>query len=209
MLRRRRPAQQGIVLLIALIILVVMALASVALLRSVSTSNVIAGNLAFQQAATTSADQATEAAIAWLEANKGQTATATANTCAVGSTVLACDQPARGYAATRLDPTGTQTWIDVWSALKTTGITPASVNNGTADSAGNTMSYVIQRMCGATGDASVANGCTEVPTSAECGNSHGTPPQQQTCTSQVYFRITVQVNGPRNTVSYTQAMVAM
>ncbi|HIV73172.1 MAG TPA: hypothetical protein H9903_19710 [Candidatus Aquabacterium excrementipullorum] len=194
-------------LLISLIILVVMGLASVALLRSTSTSNVIAGNLAFQQAATSSADQATEAAIAWLEGNKGKAASATASACAVGSTVLACDQAAWGFSATRLDPTSTQSWEDLWTALAKT-ITPVSVNNGAADGAGNTMSYVIQRMCSAAGDASITNGCTVVPTSAECGNSKKIGPPQ-TCTSQVYYRITVQVNGPRNTVSYTQAMVAL
>jgi hypothetical protein len=31
----------------------------------------------------------------------------------------------------------------------------------------------------------------------------------QTSSTQVYYRITVKVSGPRNTVSFTQAMVAL
>src|SRR4051812_42847814 len=65
--------QAGVVLIIALVVLVAMTLAAVALVRSVDTNNVIAGNLAFQQAATHSADTGIEAAITWLQANQNGT----------------------------------------------------------------------------------------------------------------------------------------
>jgi len=56
----KRPAlnawQQGIVLPITLIVLVAMTLAGIALLRSIDTSSIIAGNLAFKQSATASGD---------------------------------------------------------------------------------------------------------------------------------------------------------
>ena len=45
--------QQGVVLFIALVALVVMSLAAVALIRSVDTNTLIGGNLSFKQAATT------------------------------------------------------------------------------------------------------------------------------------------------------------
>ena len=48
--RRRTRAQQGVILFIALIVLVAMSLAGIALMRSVDTNVLIAGNLAFRQA---------------------------------------------------------------------------------------------------------------------------------------------------------------
>lgn len=210
--------QGGLVLLVSLVLLVVMALASVALVRSVSTANIIAGNLAFQQAATTSADQATEVAIAWLEANTGQAAGvataggngAVAQACATAKTVLACNQDSLGYIATRQDPASTQSWADLWAALVAAGHQPVSVNKGVADQAGNTMTYFIQRMCSAEGDASIANGCTKSPTNTDSGTQgvSGLEGKLQG-PSQVYYRITVKVEGPRNTVSFTQAMAAL
>jgi Tfp pilus assembly protein PilX len=43
-----KHAQQGVVLLMALIMLVALTLAGIALVRSVDTTNLIAGNLAFK-----------------------------------------------------------------------------------------------------------------------------------------------------------------
>ena len=79
--RTGRPARQdGAVLVVAIIVMVVMMLASIALVRSVDTGNLIAGNLAFQRSATHSADAAVEAAIAWLESCNTGT-----NDCALGT----------------------------------------------------------------------------------------------------------------------------
>ena len=64
-----RRAQQGVVLFVSLIILVAMTLAGIALMRSVDTNVLIAGNLAFRQANTMYADTGVEAARAWLTAN--------------------------------------------------------------------------------------------------------------------------------------------
>ena len=61
-------AEKGVVLFIALIALVVMSLAAVALIRSVDTNTLIAGNLGFKQSATVSADSGVETAITWLNA---------------------------------------------------------------------------------------------------------------------------------------------
>lgn len=200
----RRQSQQGVVLLVALIVLVIMALATAALMRSVSSTSAIAGNLAFQQAAITSADQGMEAAVIWLENNHGQSSSATADACDTGSTVLACDQSSHGYIATRSDPGSTQTWADLWTSLVAAGSKPVSQ---ATDAAGNTTAYLIQRMCSAAGDASTDTGCAIQPTSTECGNSKTI--DAAVCSSQVYYRITVKTTGPRNTVSFTQAMVAL
>ena len=205
--RAQRPqrAQRGVSLFIALVVLVMMALATAAMLRSAGTSVLVGGNLANQQAAVGSSDQAVETAVAWLENNNGLSSSTTASACSSGSSVLACDQLTRGYVATRADPSSSQTWADLWTTLTAAGATPVSQST---DAAGNTTAYLIQRMCSATGDAATGT-CAIAPTSTECGQSHNVNNESRSCTSQVYYRITVKTSGPRNTVSYTQAMVAL
>jgi hypothetical protein len=81
------------------------------------------------------------------------------------------------------------------------------------DAAGNIASYLIERMCSATGDASSLNGCSSAPSSAYCGGSKtldsNSGAGNLSCISPVYYRITVKVAGPRNTTTYIQAMVAL
>ena len=182
--------QRGVVLVLALIMLVVLTLAGIALLRSVSTTNLVAGNLAFQQAATNSADVGVEAAVTWLQNN---------NT----STALENDVAAGGYLASRQDPAAGQSWADFWQAtLKAKAVTVGT------DAAGNTVMVVIQRLCNTSGAATVA-GCSMPPVHVSAqGGSMGGGQEQPAPDPEVYFRITTQVTGPRNTVSYVQAVVA-
>src|SRR5450759_2125205 len=81
--------QRGVVLFIALMALVAMSLAAVALIRSVDTNTIIAGNLAFKQAATAAADSGLESAITWL-----------ASTSIANASSLNADVTANGYYAT-------------------------------------------------------------------------------------------------------------
>lgn len=203
-----RRANRGIVLIMALIVLVAMTLGAVALVRSVYTSNVIAGNLAFQQSATHSADAGVEAAIVWLENNNGKPG-ATGSTGACATNILACDQSTAGYLARRQDPTSQQSWRDFWDAtLSTNAQTLAK------DSAGNTVSYVIQRLCTLQGSAQdTGNECVTSPraSAGTCAGGSSCDSQRDNLagTSSVYYRITVKVSGPRNTESFTQTTVAL
>ena len=63
--------QKGVMLIIVLIVLVAMTLAGVAMMRSVDTSTVVAGNIAFKQSGVGAADQGLQAAYTWLIANTG------------------------------------------------------------------------------------------------------------------------------------------
>jgi Tfp pilus assembly protein PilX len=63
------PSERGVVLLVALIILVALTLAGVALIRSVDTANIIAGNLSFRESAVHAGERSTQTAINWLELN--------------------------------------------------------------------------------------------------------------------------------------------
>lgn len=211
---RPRTTQRGIVLIMALIVLVAMTLAALALVRSVYTANIIAGNLAFQQSATHSADAGVEAAVTWLENNNGRVTSTTAADCNPNTLpVLSCNQTAYGYLASRQDPSigtsGQESWDKFWSSTLN-----GSAKTLAVDSAGNTVSYVIQRMCSSAGDAQdTGNDCSTSPTytAGTCAGGSSCDSQRDNLAgiSQVYYRITVRVVGPRNTQSFTQAIVAM
>lgn len=193
----RTPAagrrEQGIAILVALIMLVALTLAGVALVRSISTTNVIAGNMAFQQAATNSADAGIESAISWLEANN------------TGAN-LHTDNYANGYVASRQDPGSAQSWDSFWTSLVSAG----EIKTMTEDAAGNTVSYVIHRLCNAVGDPTSGIDCNVAPsTVGTAGNSKGAGVIALLYNSQVYYRITVRVAGPRNTTSFVQSVVAI
>lgn len=206
---RLRARQGGVVLLITLIVLVAMTLAAIALVRSVDTTNLIAGNLAFKQAAIHSGNAGTEAAINWLETN-------------VGATLQANNYP-NGYSAVRQDPAANQSWDNYW----TTVIDPHPVSIPVAsltcsatgwactlppDAAGNSVTYSITRLCNAAGDpTSPSTGCAvSTVTSTNAGaSSQGAGEIALQYSSQIYYRITSRVVGPRNTVSYIQTIIAM
>lgn len=190
----RPPQQQGVVLIVALIVLLAMTLAGIALMRSSTTGNRVAGNLAFQQSATQSADLGVEAAIAWLEANVA----ALNGNGAAGSP----------YTASRADPAAGSSWETFWADTVVAG--GRFVRMG-ADPAGNSVSYAIHRLCNMAGNPITQPGidCSASPASDAPGNSMGTSILPIKLPSQQYYRITARVAGPRNTVSFVQVMVAL
>lgn len=188
------PAKQrGVVLLITLIVLVAMTLAAIALMRSVDTTNVIAGNLAFRQSASLDGDTGTEAAIAWLEQH---------NTSALFTASVA-----DGYSPNHQDPNPGQTWDQWWTAVALgRGVKTLATDSAT----GNTVSYAIERMCTLAGDPiTPGTNCaqTTVTVSTGCSQTAGTQCLQTS--TQIYYRITSRTAGPRNTVSYIQAVIAL
>jgi Tfp pilus assembly protein PilX len=182
-------------LFIALIVLVAMTLAGIAIMRSVDTTTLIAGNLAFKQGTIQSSDNGIEFGFQWLIANRA---------------TLADTNLASGYYSAR--PAGSLNWSEpaTWASAVTLG----------TDAAGNTISYMIHRMCT----------CPNSPYNVNCGATvqqcaldaqAGTPPPPAAGDSfavgapgflqdpRVYYRITVRAQGPRNTVSFVQSMVAI
>ena len=202
-----RSRQDGVVLLVALIILVAMTLAGVALIRSVDTANVIAGNLAFHQSATNAGERSTQLAmINWLEPNS-----------LPGMTTLYDDKKTeQGYVASRVDPAAGVSWDSFWNAIPANekhvaapsgAACPADAN---ADTACNKVEYVIHRLCPATGKPNtLANPCTQPPPSASGGGSQSAGGTGPAPSKQVYYRITTRIEGPRRTVSYIQTIVAI
>ena len=189
-----KTKQKGVVLVVALIVLVAMTLAGLALMRSVDTSNIIAGNLAFHQSASYSGASGTEAAISWLQTN---------NT----GTTLQASVTAQGYSAFRQDPGANQTWDAFWTA-----VLAAQASAPVVDAAGNTVTYAIQRMCNMAGSpTSPGIGCSRPFSAAvsSSANSKQTSNIPLSVNNQIYYRITTRVAGPRNTVSFIQTIVAL
>jgi len=186
--------QRGAVLFIALIVLVAMTLAGIAAVRSVDTTVQIAGNLAFKQSTTFGADRAIETARTWLV---GQTAAG----------ALFANNTASGYyAATPTTGPGLETpWRNYdWTNL--------SIPVAGTDAAGNSARFVIHRVCNQTGDPnSVATGisCLISLTTTSSGSGKGAGRQGVTGSTLNYYRVTVRVTGPRNTISYVQSMIEL
>jgi hypothetical protein len=192
---QHRPAQQGVVLFVALIVLVVMALAGVAMMRQSGTGLSIAGNVGMKQNATAAGDFGTEAAIAWWVVQKAI------------PNALDNDVAAEGYysswgtvADKRLtgDPT-----LYPWGSAK-----QATPNDGT----GNEVSYIIERLClNAAQAANNANQLCVVTTVDDGRDKSGTcdhyPKSCGDDITAIHYRISSRIQGPRNTVSYIQVMV--
>ncbi|MFT3758055.1 hypothetical protein [Thauera sp.] len=186
--------QRGVVLLITLIALVTLALAALALVRSVDTNIIVAGNVSLKQAATLTADNGVETAIEWMNS--------------VAPDTFEVHRTANAYYATSsgFDPLLDETWAA--GGVTTRVATGAGITNG-VDLSGNRIRYVIQRMCSETGVPTV-DICLLIEGAAE-GYSQGVSTDRSDLgndglASPVY-RITARVDGPRNTVSYVQAFV--
>jgi Tfp pilus assembly protein PilX len=198
-----RQRQHGVVLVMALIVLAAMTLAGIGLMRSVLTGNRIAGNVAFQQSATHAADTGIEAAIAWLEDRSANDPTMLHTGRVPGGGQL-------GYFASRplnTDPAPGASWEQAWNAWEGTG----RINELPRDpNTGNRVRFAIHRLCNAEGAPESGIGCSASPVRVGSeGGSRGSGVVAPTVPSQRYYRITVRVDGPRNTVSFVQSIVAM
>lgn len=195
--------QGGVVMLVALIVLVVMTLAGIALMRSMDTSTMIAGNMAFKQAATQAADVGIESAIAYLEQQNTNNG--------LYETVKNA-----GYSSQTLD---NKAYLDsgkaFWAAVEGAGVCHLNkfgqgcIPAPEANANGNLVSYSIQRLC--LNNKQPDKHCAAVSGTVTAeGNSEGAQEDVYGATTMtVYYRITVRVVGPRNSVSYVQSIVAL
>jgi len=203
---RGAARQGGAVLFFALIALVVMTLAAIALVRSVDTASLISGNLAFKQSAASSGDNGIEAAMAVLALPANPV-----------NSNLNVSAPASGYynSLNRAIELATLTWDNTNSVLVDGD--PLTAGAQANDPAGNSVRYIIQRVClhPTAAAANLSSGQTINVSLANCSLTDATDtsskqvkedPPPPGAGSPVY-RITARVAGPRNTVSYVQGFV--
>jgi len=211
-----KPKQRGIVLFFALIALLVLSLAAAALVRSVDTSTLIAGNLAFRQSATNSADLGVEAAMTWLAAT--QAANATKNVLTDSTHAFNNDAAGQGYYSSVQDDKGgspgNADFIDLFSNATWVAAKSVLVGADPDPTTGNTTRYIIQRLCRVKDKEIATAGCLfsgaildingqHVKLPQDICNGPGCPVAGQT----PIIRVTSRVTGPKNTVSYVQAFV--
>ncbi len=209
----RGRAQRGVSILFAMMTLVLLSLSAVALVRSVDSGALVLGNLAFKQDATAASNVATERALTWLKGN------------AAGTTLDTNGAPGTGYFATSLDgldATGRVTsnankmaLVD-WQGDGTCGYVDADNFSGVciapkteplAD--GSTAKWVVMRLCAKAEAVAAGNTCsrpqaTSTSTASERGEVVG--PRITASVASPYYRIVVRVQGPRNTVSFTESI---
>ncbi len=179
--------ERGYMILLVLVALVAMTVSGIALIRSMDTNQLLAGNMAAHNATIHSADIGVQTAVAWIQANSGN---------------VNADNPGAGYYAEEQEPSWESSAL--WSACG--GCTLP------ADAAGNSVSWLVHRMCTTAGSPN-AGGLQFC--ASNTGGGTGSGNSQQTSgypfkgTPKSLYRITVQVVGPRNTSSLSQAFILM
>jgi len=188
------------VLFVALLVLMVLGLAAIALFRSADTATLVAGNLAARQAAIAAADRGVETAIHALWGDEAPITDHTQHDLALN--YYACVQGTTGNCiAPGSNIPAIPAALASPAAFAAAGLNAALVSD---DAAGNTIRYVIERMCLATG-AAVGSNCNlaMMPENAAGTQHYGDPSGP----GDAFYRVTVMVTGPRNAVAHAQAML--
>jgi type IV pilus assembly protein PilX len=181
--------QRGVVLIFSLIVLLILAIGAVAVLRSVGSSLLSAGNLAFHRDLVNQAEQAVTNVMTEFKTNGpplGGATTADLQAANYVSTALPTN--AQGVPLALLDNTA-------FAAVATAA---NDIPGATPDI---TIRYIIDRLCTATGTASSPN-CvqsTGLPTGGTANRNTAVAPPSATV-----YRISVRVDGPRNTQAFLQ-----
>lgn len=206
--RRSAPArQQGVVLFIALIAMVVLSLAAVALIRSVDTGTSIAGNLANKQGTLGPINYAVERAVDALFQGGGGSITDPFNHDVAHNyyaNIQAGERP-NGVPAILYGPLPLATYDGSMQKYDDPSPTPLY-----------TVRWVIERLCQGsapapgpfTGDPLTTTGLQAcdmmVPKVATAGTSMEELPSVPPAP---LYRVSIRVDGPANTVTYAQAML--
>jgi type IV pilus assembly protein PilX len=183
--------QRGVILIFSLLVLLILAIGAVALLRSVNTSELGAGNLSFHRDLVNQAEQAVSVVMTEFKTNGPP----------LSGAPTTADLPAANYVSTTL-PTNAQgvplVLLDdaAFAAL-------TAVANDIVPTANSQVKihYIIDRLCTNAGAASSPN-CvqsTGLPTGGTANRNTAVAPPSATV-----YRVSVRVDGPRNTQAFLQ-----
>jgi len=186
-----RSRQQGIILIVTLIALVILMISGIALVRSFNSSLILAGNIAFKRDLVNQGERGVAAAMGSFEGTGALVADSTRQLNSFGN----------NYSATVLpsDPHGIPLMLlndTLWT------MTGADITDTTS---GVTIRYVIDRLCNATGATTTAQcviGSAKIPP----GGTGGL--KKPLGNSAPVYRVTVRVTGPRNTQTYMQSTLS-
>lgn len=189
--------QRGVILIIALLVLVAMTIASIGLLRSVDTANVIAGNLSFRKDATQQVERAFRAASQTMLAIP----LADRNADVPASSYFASFQPTdkRGIPQALLDAPSPSV-----PGTGTGWANEVAIPIGDATGGGLLFRYALERMCTTAGAVETSDCRVFSPPGSSSREAFLDP---LGVSAQAYVRATVRVDGPKNTVIYFQSML--
>jgi Tfp pilus assembly protein PilX len=197
--------QHGATLIIALIVLVAMSLAGIATMRAVDTSALVAGNIAFKESSLSGADQAVQAGLSWLV-----TMNAPATATYLYKAHNAPGVSSEGYWANvgSLD----KDWSDASNWTNAHGL-----NGGLPDAAGNTVYYVVERLCAIDDckpDETCAPGynyCSSTPDATTLSGEglDMSQPQFFHRPPSYHYRVTARSVGPRNSTTIVQTHIGL
>jgi type IV pilus assembly protein PilX len=181
--------QRGVVLIFSLIVLLILAIGAVALLRSVNSSLLSAGNLAFHRDLVNQGEQAVSIVMTEFRTNG----------LPLGGVTTASMQAAN-YSATTL-PTNAQGVPLVLLDNTAFGLigTAADIAGRTPDV---TTRYVIDRLCAPLTVTASSPNCvqsTGLPTGGTANHNTALAPPSATV-----YRVSVRVSGPRGTQAFLQ-----
>lgn len=169
--------QQGAVLLITLIILMVLLVAGLALFRSTQTATQIAGNIAFKQIALPAANLSIEQALAELN-------TQTDFNTNIAGRYFALQQPN--------DSDGLPSTVN-WTQVPVTQVQQYNVQ------------HITERLC--VGPLPVTSMNSQCSVGGSTINNSYKVNSPVYTSGSIYYRITVRVTGPKDTLTFVQAII--
>lgn len=182
--------QQGLVMLVVLMVLGLMFLGAAGAMRAVDTGNVISGNFSFQQAAVQASDRAVKDAMNTLSA---------AVAAGGGNAAIA-----NRYYNVRQSPVDSRGFPSAtnWNNVNCVDEGGSVVGDCSADAGNYRVQYVIERMCAGNPDMSNINDIR-----ARC-EYEASATALSASTIALRYRVVVRVRGPRGTEGWFEAMVS-
>jgi type IV pilus assembly protein PilX len=200
--------QRGIVLIVALLVLVALTIASLGLLRSVDTTTAATGNLGFKKDIYRQSNRGVQNALDRLALIRNGLELPFTDSFAAGGA---------GYYATAtlpVDPRGIPVILLNAAVPTTPGVAPSTgagigqfaVPIGDPTGGGYLFRYTAERLCPLAGAPLLGTNDCRQAAGAGQGSTYNSGPKIQLAGS-VYVRLTLRVDGPKNSVSYFQMMV--
>jgi type IV pilus assembly protein PilX len=183
--------ERGVVLMLALIVLVAMGLATVALMRTVDASTAASGNLAFKDWAAHAAERGVNRAVSDFDPT-GAAALAAPN-------AVDADLTKANYSSVML-PVNAQGIPNVLLNTTTFDATYSDAATRITYPRGERVRYVVERLCAQAGPAS-ETACLTISASERGGSQ---PTLKTGAEFTPLYRITVRVDGARDTLHFSQ-----
>ena len=186
----RQRSQHGAVLFVVLMVLSLLLLAGLGVMRTVDTSNVIAGNYSFQQAAVQASDRAVTDALNGL-----------ASIVVAGGGNANVANRYYQLRQTTLDSRGFPTTVN-WSSVACANEIGQSISDCDASVGNYRVQYVIERLCSsqpALADVTSLRANCEYEAAATATTAAAVA---------LRYRILIRVRGPRSTEGWFEAVVS-